>query len=167
MLLGGLWHGAAWLFVIWGAWHGIMLAGYHVLKGRGWWVSNGSRIGWWFNRQLTFIGVVIGWVLFRAADIQGHGYGWASITPAFKLLAQMAGASRGRSPAVDVGAATVSPLLAALLPLCWAWCNFVPNSFEVAYGRSLHRRHAAVAGLILGVCMLSMGARMDFLYFRF
>ncbi|MDB5321517.1 MAG: Peptidoglycan O-acetyltransferase [Phycisphaerales bacterium] len=166
MLVGGLWHGAAWLFVLWGAWHGTMLAGYHLLNGYGWWASNGSRIGWWFNRQLTFLGVVIGWVLFRAADFHGHGYGWASITPAFKLLGQMAGVSRARSTA-DISAATVSPLLAALVPLCWAWCNFVPNSFEVAYGGGLRLRHAALAGLVLGICMLSMGGRMDFLYFRF
>ena len=32
MMLGGLWHGAAWLFVIWGAWHGFLLVAFHQLK---------------------------------------------------------------------------------------------------------------------------------------
>ena len=32
MLLGGLWHGAAWLFVFWGGWHGLLLTGYHAAK---------------------------------------------------------------------------------------------------------------------------------------
>jgi len=166
MLIGGLWHGAAWLFVIWGAWHGVMLAGYHVLKGRGWWASNDTHTGRWFNRQLTFLGVVLGWVVFRAADVHDHEYGWTSIAPAFRMLGQMSGLGVRGSPD-DYAAATVSPLLAAMLPLCWAWCNFVPNSFAIAYRARLRRRHAAIAGLVLGSCMFYMGFRMEFLYFRF
>jgi D-alanyl-lipoteichoic acid acyltransferase DltB (MBOAT superfamily) len=62
MLLGGLWHGAAWTFVIWGGLHGL----YQVLE-RMW----GGRVKLpvfvrWF---VTFHAVVLGWIVFRAQDV--------------------------------------------------------------------------------------------------
>jgi D-alanyl-lipoteichoic acid acyltransferase DltB (MBOAT superfamily) len=70
MLLGGLWHGAGWTFVAWGALHGIYLAVNHA------WIAARERLGWtrasaggaavaWL---VTFVAVVVGWVLFRAAS---------------------------------------------------------------------------------------------------
>jgi D-alanyl-lipoteichoic acid acyltransferase DltB (MBOAT superfamily) len=165
LLLGGLWHGAAWLFVIWGAWHGLLLIAYHILKRRGWWVSNESQYGYWFNRQLTFLAVVIGWVFFRAADIHKSGYGWASIAPAFKLLGEMLGIRPAGSG--ELTAPVVTPLLGVLLLACWGWCNFMPNSFQVAYGLRLNKRHALAAGTLMAVCVLHFGFRLEFLYFRF
>ena len=64
MLLGGLWHGAAALFVYWGAWHGLLLAVFHQLKKRGWVLSNDRPWAYWINRQTTFFLVVIGWAMF-------------------------------------------------------------------------------------------------------
>ena len=72
MLLGGLWHGAAWTFVAWGAFHGAIITATHYL--------GGLKIFAGFNRNnnigitilkwlITFYLVLIGWVLFRAADI--------------------------------------------------------------------------------------------------
>lgn len=67
MLLGGLWHGAAWTFVFWGALHGTYLVINHL------WRNNMSaRLGWLnvplapLFAVLTFLSVVIGWVFFRA-----------------------------------------------------------------------------------------------------
>jgi alginate O-acetyltransferase complex protein AlgI len=69
MLLSGLWHGAAWTFVIWGLYHGALLLlttliGKRVAKvfGEG---RLASALGWF----TTFHLVVIGWVLFRASDL--------------------------------------------------------------------------------------------------
>ncbi len=59
MLLGGLWHGASWNFVIWGAWHGGLLAFERSL---GW-----NRPAWW-RIPITFSLVLSGWVFFRAAS---------------------------------------------------------------------------------------------------
>src|SRR5688572_24356686 len=62
MLIGGLWHGAAWTFVAWGAYHGILLA-LHRKWGRAW-DALPARV-----RQIGMFGVaVIGWVFFRATD---------------------------------------------------------------------------------------------------
>jgi hypothetical protein len=73
MLLGGLWHGAAWTFVLWGAAHGVCLAinhGWRALRGR---FRRGPA---WFTRieialgaLLTFVAVFSAWVLFRAQDL--------------------------------------------------------------------------------------------------
>ncbi len=66
MLLGGLWHGAAWTFVVWGAMHGVALAAHKY------WVSRFPlRASVWtglFGWALTMLVVLIAWVFFRAPD---------------------------------------------------------------------------------------------------
>ena len=86
MTLGGLWHGAAWLFVIWGAWHGFLLVAFHRLKKWGYVLSNERPVGYWVNRQFMFLMVVIGWVFFCAADVRVGEYGFSSINPALQML---------------------------------------------------------------------------------
>ncbi len=69
MLLGGLWHGANWTFVLWGAWHGGIL----VLE-RYWEQRYGKPLlPSWLRVIKTMLLVIIGWVLFRAADVAGAG----------------------------------------------------------------------------------------------
>ena len=71
MLLGGLWHGAAWNFVLWGAWHGAGLAAHRaVTKGRG---EESARPEGRFQPLswlATMLFVFYGWLLFRA-----HSFG--------------------------------------------------------------------------------------------
>lgn len=74
MLLGGLWHGAGWTFVIWGGLHGLYLAMNHgwntLMAGSKWhgsiptWIRQST--GW----VLTMFAVVFAWVFFRADTIQ-------------------------------------------------------------------------------------------------
>jgi len=76
MVLGGLWHGAGWTFVAWGALHGAYLtinqlwrvaarrAGWHAPRGRG-------RVIGILSWALTFLAVVVGWVFFRATTFNG------------------------------------------------------------------------------------------------
>lgn len=77
MLLGGLWHGAGWNFVLWGGLHGLLLVLHRLwvaLRGR-FWRRAGSAglparsLGW----ALTFIAVMSAWVLFRAETLDGAG----------------------------------------------------------------------------------------------
>lgn len=68
MVLGGLWHGASWNFVVWGALHGGMLAFERAFR------SNGTELGFWsllrpLRVLLTVALVTIGWVFFRASDL--------------------------------------------------------------------------------------------------
>lgn len=73
MLLGGLWHGAGWTFVIWGGLHGMYLIINHAwiwlrytrrgtARGDGW-------ISVWSGRLITFLAVVVAWVYFRAESL--------------------------------------------------------------------------------------------------
>lgn len=105
MLLGGLWHGASWAFVIWGGLHGVYLMlnhGWHawcVSRGR----STGPPAGWRKAPAiaLTFFVVTVAWVFFRAQ----------TQTAAFDILASMFGL-RGLS--VPYGLSSLAPWLAAL-----------------------------------------------------
>jgi D-alanyl-lipoteichoic acid acyltransferase DltB (MBOAT superfamily) len=75
MLLGGLWHGAGWTFVIWGGLHGLYLVINHAINGLAgalrlkltgvFWIASG-----WLVTQL---GVTFAWVFFRAASFQDAG----------------------------------------------------------------------------------------------
>ena len=73
MLLGGLWHGAGWTFVVWGALHGLYLVINHA------WVALWRRfaptgilprsVSKALSWSITFLAVVVGWVFFRAVDM--------------------------------------------------------------------------------------------------
>lgn len=70
MLIGGLWHGAGWTFVVWGGLHGLFLVvnhlWRHMVPG-----SRPSRLSGFTGWALTFVAVVFAWVFFRAESWQG------------------------------------------------------------------------------------------------
>ena len=66
MVLGGLWHGAAWPFVLWGAFHGTGLVVEHALGGR-------VKAPAWLRWLVTFHLVVFGWILFRSQTVELAG----------------------------------------------------------------------------------------------
>ncbi len=83
MLLGGLWHGAAWTFVLWGGFHGVWLAVHRALSGVDWWrprpaAGAGARATPltppWMRRVVSFHLVCIAWVLFRAGTLEAAGH---------------------------------------------------------------------------------------------
>jgi alginate O-acetyltransferase complex protein AlgI len=66
MLLGGLWHGAGWTFLAWGALHATGLSAEHAIRGR-------MKTPAWLRWAVTFHLVVFGWILFRAEDLGRAG----------------------------------------------------------------------------------------------
>ncbi len=70
MVLGGLWHGAGWTYVAWGGLHGVYLIINHAFRH---WVKPGSGL-LIPGKILTFLAVVIGWVVFRSPDISSAGH---------------------------------------------------------------------------------------------
>jgi hypothetical protein len=92
MVLGGLWHGAAWTFVIWGTLHGLYLVVNHLWRAAahaGHAVERETIFGRGTARLITFLAVVGGWVFFRAA----------SFTDALAILRGMAGQNGVSLPA--------------------------------------------------------------------
>ncbi|MGR9117337.1 MAG: MBOAT family O-acyltransferase [Gammaproteobacteria bacterium] len=70
MLLGGMWHGAGWTYIIWGGLHGVYLIVNHFWQAICPWKPG----RWWSRfagRSLTFLSVVIAWVFFRAETFGG------------------------------------------------------------------------------------------------
>src|SRR5690349_18062139 len=67
MLLGGLWHGASWTFVAWGAYHGLLLSAYRA------WGSSWDKLATTLRRAGTFVLVVVGWVFFRSSSFAMAG----------------------------------------------------------------------------------------------
>lgn len=71
MLLGGLWHGAAWTFVAWGGLHGFYLMvnhGWRAVRRRRGAAVGSNASGHWTSQILTFVAVVVAWVFFRAEN---------------------------------------------------------------------------------------------------
>jgi alginate O-acetyltransferase complex protein AlgI len=66
MVLGGLWHGAAWGFVLWGTLHGTCLVVEHQLRGR-------MHAPAWLRWAIVFNVVVFGWILFRSESLSLAG----------------------------------------------------------------------------------------------
>ncbi len=151
MLLGGLWHGASWSFVIWGALHGGWLAierfwARHRPAG----LPVAPR---WMGIVLTFHIVVLGWIFFRA---QGEG-------EAFAYLGQLFAFTGGNT--------LVTPLSLALVVLGLA-IHAMPVG--ILRGTAMRLRHlsAPAIGLALGVLILIVDAMRPegvapFIYYQF
>jgi alginate O-acetyltransferase complex protein AlgI len=71
MLLGGLWHGANWTFVVWGGIHGAGLAIERLIAGKREVTTASSFLGKWVRRIIIFNLVCLAWVFFRIPSIRG------------------------------------------------------------------------------------------------
>ncbi len=70
MLLGGLWHGAAWTFVAWGAFHGLLLVAYHAWRDRSPAAGEVDSGRWVWGRRIgMFHFACLGWLFFRAESM--------------------------------------------------------------------------------------------------
>ncbi|MGA2673517.1 MAG: MBOAT family protein [Terracidiphilus sp.] len=155
MLLGGLWHGAAWTFVAWGGLHGSYLVVHRLWSRIGWrpLVRWRATAAWkWTARILLFHAVCVGWVFFRASSFE----------IAFAVFGRLAvpGAAT---------LATVPVLLVLFLGLAGQW---MPprwrNGFEVELARwPALARGAALAAAIATIEILGPSGVAPFIYFQF
>ncbi len=80
MFLGGIWHGAGWTYMLWGAIHGVMLAGNHLWRRI--WPPTPARYRIWTRGVawgITFLAVVAAWVPFRARTLSATVTLWRSM----------------------------------------------------------------------------------------
>lgn len=191
MLLGGLWHGAGWTFVLWGGLHGLFLVIH-----QGWRAvvpAAAARARWYrtFAWALTFLVVVFAWVPFRAVTIEGAG----------RMLAGMVGLNGFAVPGaiaarlggvwdVLVGLGVQEGGGGAVFVMTWLWivglflvAKFAPNTQDImsAYDPALYFepsapprrrwrpsvRWAVGCGLAAGMGFLALSQVSEFLYFQF
>jgi D-alanyl-lipoteichoic acid acyltransferase DltB (MBOAT superfamily) len=152
MVLGGLWHGAAWTFVIWGAIHGIWLAVY-----RAWVVRFGERSGRGWRLAgiiITFHLVCMAWVFFRA-ESPGR---------AFDLLAAL-GARWESTGFLTTGASLMAFFLVPWL-LFETWLEKNRDSFALVEGPWLARA-CFYLYVVLMLMFFAAPAPVEFIYFQF
>ncbi len=164
MLLGGLWHGASWTFVVWGGLHGLYLIAHRGLKAA--LAALGLRSGGPLDRALsaagaplTFLLVLVTWVFFRAA----------SFADAAAVLRAMAGLGAAAASTVhyrryEIGIVGLGGAVALAEPLLMAGCA----RWGIAWWWRLPYplRGAAYAALALLVLAFG-GATQKFIYFDF
>ena len=151
MLLGGLWHGAAWTFVIWGGLHGAALVVERV------WVTNPRTraivLPHWAKVVLTFHVVTLGWIFFRAASFgDALAYLGGIVAPA-------------------TGAVTVTPLIVLLIAFGLAIHALRWDSMTRLAERLRSLPAPALAGGLVAVMLVVDAMRFEgiapFIYFRF
>jgi alginate O-acetyltransferase complex protein AlgI len=183
MLLGGLWHGAGWNFLIWGGLHGFYLCVNHLWQGVRAPVVSASRVAAALSWAVTFFAVVIAWVFFRARTLAG----------AWQMLGGLFGVEAGSSAYVSPGILRVMdlPVLvgeqrlfligsgAVMMALAIAlWLPNVPQLFGYREYRrapepSIWPRWrpnlawALLSALAFAISLFGMWQHLEFLYFQF
>ena len=163
MALGGLWHGAAWNFVAWGVLHGIYLCINHA------WQHFGPAVAPRFAKLadgaaffLTFIAVVVAWVLFRADNL-------ASALTILSSMADPAKIAFGRGEIAYAVFIAVYAAIAWLAPNTQAILGYDHKNRVVGEALLAWQRpgwlYAGAAALAFGI--LGIQQHSEFIYFRF
>ncbi len=153
MLLGGLWHGASWNFIIWGGIHGSMLTLERKLGDK----HPLRRLPPALGVATTFLVVCLSWVFFRAKTLGqattyfGSLFGLSSVAPAADVVA----------------GAMYTPYHAALFGLAAIVVWGMPNTWEFTNRLSVPRVVGALATLSLATLMMWTQTINPFLYFQF
>jgi len=155
MLLGGLWHGAAWTYVLWGAYQGALLMVHRWLRPQ---LGRLRFEGWaataWLTacRLATFQLVCLGWMIFRAD-------GMGQLTT---LLTRLISAPGG------VEWASLRAFLLLVLPVVfYQWLQHRAGDLEVVLRWPVPVRAACYTGLGLAVLLLGVDLGQQFIYFQF
>ena len=154
MLLGGLWHGAAWNFVIWGAWHGLLLIGQRLLSGGKPESSGSSAWAVWSRRIAMFHLVCIGWLFFRANTL-----------PQSLQFLQALGSSWTWNTELAMMAWQIGFLCGPLLLI--QWLQESSKDLNVVLHMSLMPRTAVITVVLFMILTLGSFGGREFIYFQF
>ena len=176
MLLGGLWHGAAWTFVIWGGLHGIFLAINHAWQRTG--IVLPRAVGW----AITIVAVCFAWVFFRA-DGTGTAFRMTAglvgqngiflakehaslLGPAAHVLSSLGVVFEGL-PLVRLTWFPMFGLLVLFVLLAPTTQSLMGWEASARLRWKLNPVWSAVAGVTLAVAVVGIGQTSTFIYFQF
>lgn len=156
MLLGGLWHGASWTFVVWGGLHGLYLAAERLCRGLFGEVraleTVPARVG---LALLTYFMVNITWVFFRAQDFP----------TAWRMIQTMLLIETGDEIAISGADATiVASVIAAMLAVHWSMRD---RTLENVVTRTPWWLVSVVWASMLAAIIVTQGGGNAFIYFQF
>jgi alginate O-acetyltransferase complex protein AlgI len=150
--IGGLWHGAAWTFVIWGALHGLGLATVRFWQMK---MRKATLPAWWRYASivLTFHFVTFTWIFFRASSVEN----------AMQILARIG--------SLTVSAANLSAPFLLILAI-GILAHYVPKkwydfSVETFVRAPFYAQAAALAMLVIGLQYVAQTGATPFIYNRF
>lgn len=146
MIIGGLWHGASWTFIVWGTYHGALLALYRR------YAELWDTLPRLFRQVMFFLLVVVGWVFFRASNV----------TMAIRILQTMV------VPTPGMLFENVNVCIALLVLAAW-WAMAGPNAHDVFGNFRWKPWYAFPVSGAFGACLTIMagGRNSPFLYFQF
>ena len=153
MLLGGLWHGASWNFVIWGGIHGVLLGSERLLGKRPFYFGLPKVL----RVVVTFIFVLIAWVFFRAETFSlalsylGSMFGLAVIPESSSLLSGM----------------LYSPYYMIAMIIAGSVVWKMPQTWDFTKRLTVWKVLAVVLVFVVSVAVLSMQSYNPFIYFNF
>jgi alginate O-acetyltransferase complex protein AlgI len=154
MLIGGLWHGANWTFVVWGALHGLYLSAERWLRARfkGFTPGRATVLGF---ALLTFLLINVTWVFFRAKTFAGAG----------AVLTGMAGMSAKPDPLIAAG-----PMIIAMVIVSGIFGTHLAmrnTTLEAVMERTPSIALASLWTLLLFAVIIEQGEGSAFIYFAF
>ncbi|MBA4386868.1 MAG: MBOAT family protein [Verrucomicrobia bacterium] len=153
MLLGGLWHGAAWNFVVWGGIHGAMLS-LERLRGKH---SIYERLPRAVRIATTFVIVLFSWVFFRADGLQA----------ALEYCGRMLGIGAAGANAELLGGVVHQPYYVLTVAACAIVAWACPQTWDWTRRLTWPKAAAVVAALWISIMILTTQAYNPFIYFIF
>ena len=154
MLFGGLWHGAKWNFIVWGAYHGLLL-GFERWRGK---QSPYASLPRPLQMALTFLLVLWSWVFFRAEDLSSS----------LNYFAALCGCSPASDTAGLLAGSLYTPYRLTILVVC-ALLVFQPRQAHDWAQRPLNWSQVALLVPLFLLSLVAMFAQHfnPFLYFQF
>lgn len=153
-LVSGLWHGASWTFVIWGAYHGFLL-----ILDRLFFIKLTSKIGTPIRILITFILVAVGWVFFRANDIS---FALAYISKLFTFAVNV-------FPAIELTNRFWAMLIVAVAISFYPILNLKFEKIKNNWQKTILLTRGILLLALLIICMSDINGSdfNPFIYFRF
>ncbi|TKG95423.1 MBOAT family protein [Puteibacter caeruleilacunae] len=147
-LVSGMWHGANWTFLMWGGLHGIYLIGELLAK------SFFLKLGRVFNWFVTIVGVVLGWIFFRAE----------SIDVAFSVIHRIL----FKQGPLFLDKTTLSyGFLGVIILLLKDFIDEFYSDFAITIGQNTIARYAYVLSLTCAILLIGVFNGGQFIYFQF